>query len=149
MDEVFLALTGRLVCSMVQPLLFMVLFGWLLRGATSFGTTHGSSWQCFVPGVLIMMCLLGFRLRLAGAPAGLALLVVFGIGLGGLPLVLAITAQPDGTLFWMVTQMLTYPLLLSGVLPPIQYGPGWLRGIAVNTRSVSWLSGHNHSTAAP
>lgn len=177
-----------LVFSMTQPLLFMVLFGRLLQGANSFGTANGSSWQWFVPGILIMMCLfgpmaaghsllveliggatermivtplsrtamligrtmkesvillaqaslivtlalpLGFRLYPAGALAGLALLVVFGIGLGGLSFALAIAAQPNGTLFWIVTQMLTYPLLLlSGVLLPIEHGPEWLRVIA-------------------
>jgi ABC-2 type transport system permease protein len=74
---------------------------------------------------------LGFRLHPAGALAGLALLVVFGIGLSGLSFTLAIAAQPNGTLFWIVTQILTYPLLLlSGVLLPIEYGPEWLRVIA-------------------
>lgn len=173
-----------LVFSMTQPLLFMILFGWLLKGVGA----AGSSWQWFVPGILIMMCLfgpmaaghsllvemiggatermlvtplsrtamligrtakesvillaqatlivalalpLGFRLYPAGALAGLALLVVSATGLGGLSFALAIAAQPNGTLFWMVTQMLTYPLLLlSGVLLPIKYGPEWLRVIA-------------------
>jgi ABC-2 type transport system permease protein len=74
---------------------------------------------------------LGFRLYPAGALAGLALLVVFGIGLSGLSVTLAIAAQPNGTLFWIVTQILTYPLLLlSGVLLPIEHGPEWLRVIA-------------------
>lgn len=164
---------------MGQPLLFLFLFGSLLDGAV------GSSWQWFVPGILIMMCLmgplasgyhllveliggsmermmvtplnrtamlvgrtmkemvillaqavliivlatpLGFRLHPAGVLAGLALLVVFGIGLGALSFVLALKSAPDGTLFYVVTQALLFPLLLlSGVLLPMDIGPQWLR----------------------
>ncbi|GAB3989235.1 ABC transporter permease [Actinoallomurus acanthiterrae] len=177
-----------LMFSMTQPLLFMFLFGWLLKGASGYGASNGSSWQWFAPGILVMMGLfgpmaaghsllveliggatermmvtplsrtamligrtmkesvillvqatlivalalpLGFRLYPAGALAGLALLVIFGIGLSGLSFALAIAARPNGTLFWTVTQVLTYPLLLlSGVLLPIEDGPEWLRAIA-------------------
>ncbi|WP_027940941.1 ABC transporter permease [Amycolatopsis taiwanensis] len=177
-----------LIFAMIQPLLFMFLFGGLLAGASGYGAASGSSWQWFVPGILITMSLfgpmaaghsllveliggatermmvtplsrtamvigrtmkesvilltqamvivalalpLGFRLHPAGALAGLALLVVFGIGLSGMSFALAIAAQPNGTLFWMVTQVLMYPLLLlSGVLLPIEDGPGWVQAIA-------------------
>ncbi|GII63936.1 transport permease protein [Sphaerisporangium krabiense] len=74
---------------------------------------------------------LGFRPSPAGVLAGLALLIVFGTGLGALSFVLAIASRPDGNLFWGVTQMLLFPLmLLSGVLLPTDYGPGWLRTAA-------------------
>ncbi|MBB6350044.1 ABC transporter permease [Nonomuraea muscovyensis] len=168
-----------LLFEMGQPLLFLFLFGSLLDGAI------GSSWQWFVPGILVMMCLsgpmaagytllvellggslerlmvtpvnrtamlvgrtmkemavllcqsvliialavpLGFRLHLAGVLAGLALLVLFGIGLGALSFVLAFKSAPSGTLFYIVTQTLLFPLLLlSGVLLPMDSGPDWLR----------------------
>jgi len=45
-----------LVFAMGQPLVFLLLFGSLLGGATGQG---GSSWQWFVPGILVMMCLFG------------------------------------------------------------------------------------------
>ncbi|GGO68758.1 ABC transporter permease [Nonomuraea cavernae] len=170
-----------LLFDMGQPLLFLFLFGSLLDGAV------GSSWQWFVPGILVMMCLsgpmaagytllvdliggsmermlvtpmnrtamlvgrtmkamvillaqavliivlalpLGFQLHPAGVLAGLAMLVALGIGLGALSFVLAIKSAPDGTLFYIVTQVLLFPLLLlSGVLLPIDAGPGWLRVI--------------------
>jgi ABC-2 type transport system permease protein len=71
---------------------------------------------------------LGFRLHLAGVLAGLALLVLFGIGLGALSFVLAFKSAPSGTLFYIVTQTLLFPLLLlSGVLLPMDSGPDWLR----------------------
>ncbi|GII85059.1 transport permease protein [Sphaerisporangium siamense] len=74
---------------------------------------------------------LGFRPSPAGVLAGLALLIVFGTGLGALSFVLAIASRPDGNLFWGVTQMLLFPLmLLSGVLLPTDYGPAWLRTAA-------------------
>jgi ABC-2 type transport system permease protein len=170
-----------LVFEMAQPLLFLFLFGSLLDGAV------GSSWQWFVPGILVMMCLtgpmssgynllveliggsmerlmvtpvnrtalligrtlkemailfaqavliivlalpLGLELHLAGAVTGVALLIVFGVGLGSLSFVLAIRSAPSGTLFYVVTQGLLFPLLLlSGVLLPMDSGPAWLRVI--------------------
>jgi ABC-2 type transport system permease protein len=176
---------AALLFEMGQPLLFLFLFGSLLDGAV------GSSWQWFVPGILVMMCLsgpmasgytllvdliggsmermmvtplnrtamlvgramkemavllcqsllivvlalpLGFRPHPAGVVTGLALLVLFGIGLGALSFVLAFKSAPSGTLFYVVTQTLLFPmLLLSGVLLPIDSGPGWMRAIgAVN-----------------
>jgi ABC-2 type transport system permease protein len=45
-----------LVYAMGQPLVFLLLFGSLLGGALGQG---GSSWQWFVPGILVMMCLFG------------------------------------------------------------------------------------------
>ncbi|MFI6712901.1 ABC transporter permease [Nonomuraea sp. NPDC050478] len=168
-----------LMFEMGQPLLFLFLFGALLDGAV------GASWQWFVPGILVMMCLtgpmaagyyvlmelvggsmermmvtpldrtamlvgrtmkemavlfaqavliivlalpLGFEPHLAGVAAGLALLIVFGVGLGALSFVLAVKSAPDGTLFYTVTQVLLFPmLLLSGVLLPLDSGPDWLR----------------------
>jgi ABC-2 type transport system permease protein len=176
-----------LAFEMGQPLVFLFLFGSLLGG---------SSWQWFVPGILIMMCLsgpmgaghsllieltggsmermlvtplnrtamlvgrtlkesvtllaqavliialamtLGFRLYPAGVLAGLAMLIVFGLGLSALSFVLAIKSQPSGTLFWVVTQTLLFPMvLLSGILLPLDTGPSWLKAVgAVNP--VSYL----------
>ncbi|MET8156694.1 ABC transporter permease [Sphaerisporangium sp. NPDC005289] len=74
---------------------------------------------------------LGLRLPVAGVLAALALLIVFGTGLGSLSFVLAIASQPSGQLFWAVTQVVAFPLmLLSGVLLPIDHGPAWLRTAA-------------------
>jgi ABC-2 type transport system permease protein len=44
-----------LVFAMGQPLLFLFLFGSLLTGSPG----AGGSWQWFVPGILVMMCLFG------------------------------------------------------------------------------------------
>lgn len=168
-----------LLFEMGQPLLFLFLFGSLLDGAV------GSSWQWFVPGILVMMCLtgpmsagytllveliggamerlmvtplnrtamlvgksmkamltllvqavliialaipLGFELHAAGVLAGLVQLVIFGVGLGALSFVLAIKSAPGGTLFYIVSQSVLFPLLLlSGVLLPLETAPGWLR----------------------
>ncbi|MEV0144875.1 MULTISPECIES: ABC transporter permease [unclassified Nonomuraea] len=170
-----------LLLEMGQPLLFLFLYGALLDGAV------GSSWQWFVPGILVMMCLtgplasgytmlveliggslerllitplnrtamlvgrtmkvtvvllcqallivvlalpLGFRLHPAGALAGIAMLLLFATGLGSLSFMLAIRSAPDGTLFFLVTQALLFPLmLLSGVFLPMSGGPSWLRAV--------------------
>ncbi|MEV0594519.1 ABC transporter permease [Nonomuraea cavernae] len=179
-----------LLFDMGQPLLFLFLFGSLLDGAV------GSTWQWFVPGILVMMCLsgpmaagytllvdliggsmermlvspmnrtamlvgrtmktmvvllaqavliivlalpLGFQLHPAGVLAGLAMLVALGVGLGALSFVLAIKSAPDGTLFYIVTQVLLFPLLLlSGVLLPMDAGPGWLRVIG-NLNPITYI----------
>ncbi|MEO3863673.1 ABC transporter permease [Acrocarpospora sp. B8E8] len=174
-----------LLFTMMQPLLFLFLFGPLLSGNTDLGD---APWQWFVPGILIMMCLsgpmmagymllveliggsmermlvtplnrtamligrtlkefvvllaqsaliiglsipLGFQPNAAGVLAGLALLVVFGVGLGALSFVLAIASAPGGELFYGITQLVMFPLLLlSGVLLPVDAGPGWLQTAA-------------------
>ncbi|TDD23407.1 ABC transporter permease [Nonomuraea diastatica] len=170
-----------LLFEMGQPLLFLFLFGSLLDGAV------GSSWQWFVPGILVMMCLtgpmaagytllveliggsmerlmvtplnrtamlvgrtmkemiillvqavliivlalpLGFDLHPAGVLAGLVQLVIFGVGLGSFSFVLAIKSAPGGTLFYIVSQSVLFPLLLcSGVLLPLDSAPAWLQAI--------------------
>ncbi|MFC7328120.1 ABC transporter permease [Marinactinospora rubrisoli] len=83
----------------------------------------------------LIICLavpLGFQVRPLGVLAGLALLLVLGLGLSSLSFVLAIASYPSGQLFYAVTQMAMFPLLLlSGVLLPVESGPGWLRTLAL------------------
>lgn len=178
-----------IVLTMGQPLLFLVLFGSMLVGTgTNLGTGTGDIWQWFVPGILVMMCLmgplsaghsmlselgggqmerflatpisrisiilgrtgkdtvtlfaqailltaiaipLGMRLHLPGALSTMVLLVVMAIGLSALSYVLAIASMPSGNVFWIATQMLIFPImLLSGILLPVDAGPGWLSTIA-------------------
>ena len=178
-----------IVLAMGQPLLFLVLFGSMLVGTgVDLGPGSGDVWQWFVPGILVMMCLmgplsaghgmlgelnggqverllvtpvsraaiilgrtgkdtvtlfaqavlitaiaigLGMRLHLPGAIATLVLLIVTAVGLSALSYVLAIASRPSGNLFWIVTQMLIFPImLLSGVLLPVDAGPGWLGAVA-------------------
>ena len=176
-----------IVLTMGQPLMFLVLFGSMLVG-TGAGIGAGDVWGWFVPGILVMMCLLGpmgaghgmlselnggqmerllvtpisrtalmlgrtgkdtlvlavqaalliaiavplgMRLHLPGALATMVLLVVMAVGLSALSYVLAMASRPSGTMFWIVTQMLIFPLmLLSGILLPVDAGPGWLSAIA-------------------
>ncbi|MFF3441446.1 ABC transporter permease [Streptosporangium sp. NPDC002721] len=81
--------------------------------------------------IIVLAVPLGFRPHLTGVLAGLAVLVVFGVGLGALSFALAIASSPGGDLFYGVTQMVMFPLmLLSGVLLPTDYGPGWLQTVA-------------------
>ncbi|MER7012455.1 ABC transporter permease [Saccharopolyspora sp. NPDC000359] len=83
---------------------------------------------------------LGFQLHPVGVLAGLALLLVFGVGLGSLSYVLAIAAHPGGELFYAVTQLVLFPLmLLSGVLLPMDSGPAWLQ-VAARINPVSHIA---------
>lgn len=182
---------------MGQPLLFLVLFGPMLVGAgANLGEGNGDVWQWFVPGILVMMCLmgplsaghgmlselnggqmerflatpisrtsiilgrtgkdtvtlfaqatlltaiaipLGMSLHLPGALATMALLTIMATGLSGLSYVLAIASMPSGSLFWVVTQMLVFPImLLSGILLPVDAGPGWL-GMIASINPVTYI----------
>ncbi|MEV8059458.1 ABC transporter permease [Streptomyces sp. NPDC091279] len=79
--------------------------------------------------ILALLLPTDFRLRPLGALAGLALLTVFGIGIGALSFTLALHSRKQQTLFYGVQQMVFFPLLLlSGVLLPITEAsaPTWL-----------------------
>ncbi|ADB35953.1 ABC-2 type transporter [Kribbella flavida DSM 17836] len=173
-----------LLFGMIQPLIFLGLFGPLLAGSMG-GTLDGGVWQWFVPAILVMTTLFGtsatgsnllmefqtgahermlvtplsrsslligralkemvplfgqaviviavmvpfgFELHLAGAVVGLALLAVFGVGLGAFSYALAIAVRKQDWMFWVVQQTFLFPLMiLSGMLLPLETGPGWMR----------------------
>ncbi|QBI53532.1 ABC transporter permease [Streptomonospora litoralis] len=105
----------------------------LNRTAMLIGRTLKESAVLAAQAVLIVALAvpLGFDLHPVGVLAGLGLLTVFAVGLGTLSFVLAMASQPNGELFYGITQMLLFPLLLlSGVLLPLDSGPAWLRGAA-------------------
>jgi ABC-2 type transport system permease protein len=173
-----------LLFGMIQPLVFLALFGPLLSG--SMGGAFGDGvWQWFVPSILVMTTLFGtsttganllsefqtgahermlvtplsrsslligralkemvplfgqavvviavmtpfaFDLHLGGALIGLALLAVFGVGLGSFSYALAIAVRKQDWMFWVVQQTFLFPLMiLSGMLLPLETGPGWMR----------------------
>jgi ABC-2 type transport system permease protein len=174
------------IFTMVQPLVFLGLFGPLLTQVS--GLDHGSSLQWFVPGILVMSALFGasttgsnlqldmqtgahermlvtplarrsllvgralkeilpvlaqaviilavtlpfgFRFEVGGALVGLATLAAFAVGLGSLSHALATAAKDNEWMFWAVQQTLLFPLmLLSGMLLPLEGGPGWMQGLS-------------------
>jgi len=62
---------------------------------------------------------------------GLVILAAFGVGLGSLSYALALAVKEQDWIFWTVQQTLLFPLmLLSGMLLPLDDGPGWLRVMA-------------------
>lgn len=81
----------------------------------------------------------GFTAHIGGMLLGLALLAVFGIGLGALSYTLALAAKDHEWLFWGVQQSLIFPLLiLSGMLLPLDDGPAWMRVVA-SVNPVNWV----------
>jgi ABC-2 type transport system permease protein len=83
---------------------------------------------CLIVAVVVPF---GFRFELGGAVAGLALLAVFGVGLGALSYSLALAVKSEDWIFWSVQQTLLFPLLLlSGMLLPVEDGPAWLRTLS-------------------
>jgi ABC-2 type transport system permease protein len=184
-----------LVFSLLQPLIFLGLFGPLLTGAVggslgggAQGASTADTLQWFVPGVIVMISLFGTSMsgsnllyemmtgsyeRVLATPldrsailvgralkefaplvvqgliivlvcvpfgfvlhplhllAGLALLGLFGIGVGALSIALALAAKNREWLFWGVQQALLFPLLiLSGMMLPLEAGPAWMRTAA-------------------
>jgi ABC-2 type transport system permease protein len=175
-----------LLFGLVQPLVFLGLFGPLLAG--QMGGSSAAVWQWFVPSILGMTALFGtsttganllfefqtgahermlvtplarpallvgralkelvplagqavvvvavmvpfgFELHLAGALLGMALLGIFGVGLGALSYALAVAVRKADWMFWMVQQTFLFPIMiLSGMLLPLETGPGWMQAAA-------------------
>ncbi|MCS3842903.1 ABC transporter permease [Microbacterium sp. AK031] len=81
----------------------------------------------------------GFVINPLGLVVGLALLAVFGVGLGALSYSLALASKNREWLFWGVQQTLIFPLLiLSGMLLPLDDGPAWMRAVA-SVNPVNWV----------
>lgn len=81
--------------------------------------------------IVIAVMPFGFRLYPAGAVIGLLLLALFGVGLGALSYALALAVRNHEWIFWAVQQSITFPLLiLSGMLLPLDVGPGWMRAVS-------------------
>ena len=58
---------------------------------------------------------------------GLAMLMLFGVGVASLSYALAIASKHDGSLFYLVSHSVALPMmLLGGVLLPMTDAPGWL-----------------------
>jgi ABC-2 type transport system permease protein len=175
-----------LVFTLIQPLVFLGLFGPLLPQVSGF--EDGSSLQWFVPGIIVMSTLFacsmtgsnlqlemqtgahermlvaplsrpslltgravkeivpvmaqsaiiiavvlpfGFTLHPAGVVVGVAMLALFGMGLGALSYALAVASKGEDWIFWTVQQTLLFPLLLlSGILLPIDDAPGWMQTLS-------------------
>ena len=81
--------------------------------------------------IIALVVPFGFRLHVAGALTGLAMLGVLGVGIGALSYTLAIVSRSRDWIFWAVTQTLTFPvLILSGLLLPLDAAPGWMQAAA-------------------
>ena len=175
-----------LLFGMIQPLVFLGLFGPLLAGQMGGGSA--AVWQWFVPSIIGMTALFGtstvganllfefqtgahermlvtplsrsslligralkemvplagqavvvvavmvpfgFELHVVGTLVGMAMLGVFGIGLGALSYALAVAVRKADWMFWMVQQTFLFPIMiLSGMLLPLETGPGWMQALA-------------------
>lgn len=177
-----------LIFSLVQPLVFLGLFGPLLTGIAGGEVGGGSTLQFFLPGVVVMITMFGtsmtganlqfeimtgaferilatplsrpalmigralkeltplvvqaivivlvalpfgFELFPAHIVVGLAILGVFGVGVGALSYALAIASRKAEWIFWAVQQSLLFPLLiLSGMMLPLETGPEWMQAVS-------------------
>ncbi|HWU17053.1 MAG TPA: ABC transporter permease [Devosia sp.] len=77
--------------------------------------------------LIIVAAPFGLQLHPLTMLVGLALLLLFGIGVASLSYALAIASKHDGSLFYMVSHSVALPMmLLGGVLLPMTHAPGWL-----------------------
>ncbi|ALG06494.1 ABC transporter permease [Kibdelosporangium phytohabitans] len=168
-----------IVVGLLQPLLFLLLFGPLLGGS--------GSWQWFVPGLIIQMglfgtayagfalipeirsgalermrvtpvsrvalllgrvlhdvallvvqcalllamaTLFGFRASLGHVLAGLAFAVLIGVAIGSASYTLALKLKHEYAFAPVLSATVMPLMLLSGVLLPMDQGPGWLYTIS-------------------
>lgn len=80
--------------------------------------------------ILLIGLLFGLRAPLGGVLAGLALMLLIGVSLAFLSYSLALKLTSEW-LFAPVLNSITLPLmLLSGILLPLSFAPGWLDGLA-------------------
>jgi ABC-2 type transport system permease protein len=62
---------------------------------------------------------------------GLAILGIFGIGLGSMSYALGLASKNREWVFWGVQQSLIFPLLLlAGMMLPLEAGPAWMQAIS-------------------
>lgn len=86
-----------------------------------------------VQAVIITLAALPFGVTFSpvGVVVGLAILGVFGVGLGALSYALGLASRNREWLFWGVQQTLIFPLLiLSGMMLPLESGPAWMQAAA-------------------
>lgn len=82
-----------------------------------------------VQALILILVAASFGLMLHPLPMllGLAMLMVFGIGVASLSYALAIASKHDGSLFYLVSHSVALPMmLLGGVLLPMTNAPTWL-----------------------
>jgi len=82
--------------------------------------------------IIVLVCVpFGFTLHPAQLLVGLLILGLFGIGVGALSYALALASKGREWLFWTIQQTLLFPLLiLSGMMLPLEAGPGWMQTLA-------------------
>jgi ABC-2 type transport system permease protein len=81
----------------------------------------------------------GFVLYPLHVLAGLAILGVFGVGMGAFSNALAVAVRKREWMFWAVQQSLLFPLLiLSGMLLPLEAGPRWIQ-ILGRFNPLTWI----------
>lgn len=96
------------------------------------GRTLGDVATLLVQGVLIVVVMLPFGLRPhpAGVVIALLLLGVLGLSFGALSHALAIACRKQQETFYMIQSSIMFPMLfLSGLMLPLEMGPGWMQTI--------------------
>lgn len=113
----------------------------LVRSSLLIGRALKEIAPILVQSVLIVLIAwpFGFSIDPPGLVVGLALLAVFGVGLGSLSYALALATKDREWLFWGVQQTLIFPLLiLSGMLLPLDAAPAWMRAVAA-VNPINWV----------
>ncbi|WP_167132741.1 ABC transporter permease [Paramicrobacterium chengjingii] len=102
----------------------------LSRSALLVGRALKEVVPLMVQGLIVVLVAVpfGFSISIPGLVVGLLVLALFGIGFGALSYSLALAVVGREWMFWLVHQTVLFPLLiLSGMLLPIDDGPGWMK----------------------
>src|SRR6266568_3722508 len=144
------------IIGLTQPILYLALFGPLLKGlpGASLGAS-GNAYRFFVPGLLIQLGLFGstfvgfaiisdwrggvvvlvgvaFGLRapVAAVFIGFGFIVLVAIGLASVSYATGLLVKSEDAFAPLINTIVVPLLLLSGIFLPLTLGPGWLQGIA-------------------
>src|SRR5580704_1862530 len=159
-----------LTIGLLQPILYLVLFGPLLANLPAGSLSGGSgtsgtanAYRFFVPGLLIQLALFGstfvgfaiisdwrsgvierYRvtpvsrvailagrvLRDVAVLMGFVYIVLVAIGLASVSYAVALTLKSEDAFAPLINSIIVPLVLLSGIMLPLNLGPGWLQGIA-------------------
>lgn len=121
------------IIGMLQPVLYVLLFGPLLKPLISqFGATN--AYTFFVPGMLVQALILvglgyamGMRAGFVGVVVGVALTLLIGGACAAASNTLALATKSEDVMAPVVNMVMVPVLLLSGILLPMTIGPRWLQ----------------------
>src|SRR3569623_1245311 len=114
---------------LLQPILYLTLFGPMLQNIAATSGFQGDAWQVFVPGLLVQLGIFGGLFVGFGIIAEWRSGVVarLGAACSFISNAIGIATKSEDALAPMVNTLALPILLLSGILLPMNIAPQWLQ----------------------